>query len=77
MFHPDLFKILVSQMWLWSMELENKQARTPILSRLVTISRFSKGRQSPHTPRQNRAKVSIGEVKKWWRNKMHSKGVLK
>ncbi len=30
-----------------------------------------------HTPRQNRAEAVIGEVKKQWRNKMHSKGVPK
>ena len=29
----------------------------------------------PHTP--NRAKATIGEVKKQWRNKMHTKGVPK
>ncbi len=31
----------------------------------------------PHTPRQNRAEAAIGEVKQWWRNKMHTKGVPK
>jgi len=31
----------------------------------------------PYTPRQNKAEAAIGEVKKRWHNKMHSKSVPK
>jgi len=56
---------------------QEQVGRNTEFSRTCKFYKVQQHQTEPYTPKQNRAEATIGEVKKRWRNKMHSKNVPK